>query len=81
LIADKLKPNDVEVLNKLGIVYSMLGRGAEALDAFSRVLAQDPNNANTLLNIGITYNQMGDLENGKLNIEKAISIDPSLGHK
>jgi tetratricopeptide (TPR) repeat protein len=59
----------------------MLGRGAEALGVFHQVIEQDPNNANTLLNIGITYNQMGDAEKGQSYIEKAISIDPSLGHK
>jgi len=78
LIADQLRPNDVEVLNKLGIVYSMLNRGSEALAAFNKVIGQEPDNASTLLNIGITYNNMGEPEKGQPFIDKAISIDPNL---
>ncbi|MBL4657598.1 MAG: tetratricopeptide repeat protein [Flavobacteriales bacterium] len=78
-IADRLKPNDIDVLSKLGIIYSRLNQPTEAFAAFNKVLDRDPNNANTLLNIGITYNMMGQPEKGQPYIDKAISIDPKLG--
>lgn len=81
LIAQQLKPNDVDVLSKLGIIYSRLNKPTEAFEAFNKVLEQDPNNANTLLNIGITYNMMGEPEKGQSYIDRAISIDPRLGRQ
>jgi len=78
LKANKLQPNNIEVLNKLGIVYSMIGRNNEALDAFNKVIEQQPENASTLLNIGITYTSMGHPDLAEPFIQKAISIDPSL---
>ena len=78
LAANKLQPNNVEVLNKLGIVYSMTGRNNEAIEAFNKVIEQQPENASTLLNIGITYTNMGFPELAEPFIQKAISIDPSL---
>ena len=78
LEANKLQPNNVEVLNKLGIVYSMTGRNNEAIEAFNKVIEQQPENASTLLNIGITYTNMGLPELAEPFIQKAISIDPKL---
>ena len=78
LEANKLQPNNIEVLNKLGIVYSMTGRNNEAIEAFNKVIEQQPENANTLINIGITYTNMGFPEMAEPIIQKASSIDPSL---
>jgi len=78
LKAQKLDPDNLDIPNKLGIIYSMIGQHQNAIDAFNEVLAKDPDNANTLLNLGITYQNMGNEELGNQYIQRAIEIDPAL---
>ncbi|PCH97054.1 MAG: hypothetical protein COB85_03010 [Bacteroidetes bacterium] len=74
----ELSPGNIDVLNKLGIIYSMQGQNQLAIDAFSEVIRKEPTNANTLLNLGITYNNIGNTKLGEAYINKAIKADPSL---
>ncbi|MBN4072177.1 tetratricopeptide repeat protein [Flavobacteriales bacterium AH-315-E23] len=81
LVANQMKPNDIEVLNNLGIIYSRLGRFDEAFASFNQVLEQNSNHASTLLNIGITYKMMGRGEKAQGFFDRAVSINPSLKPK
>ena len=78
LYARDLAPRNVEILDKLGIVYSIMGDHGNAIASFRSVLEIDPNNASTLLNLGITYMNMGDKLEGEELIQRAIELDPSL---
>jgi Flp pilus assembly protein TadD len=78
LNARDLAPENVEILDKLGIVYSIMGDHVNAIASFRSVLEIDPNNASTLLNLGITYMNMGDKLQGDELIQRAIKLDPSL---
>ena len=62
----------------LGIVYGMMGDHPNAAKAFENSLKQDPNNAGTLLNLGITFQQLGDIRKGQEYMDKAFELDPSL---
>jgi tetratricopeptide (TPR) repeat protein len=78
LQASSIAPTNVDVLSKLGIVYSMMGNSSLAIDTFNRVLVLDEENANALFNLGITYLNLGKKEEGEKLIQRAIELDPSL---
>ena len=78
LKASSIDPTNVDVLSKLGIVYSMMGNSNLAIDTFNRVLLLDEENANAIFNLGITYLNLGKKEEGEELIQRAVELDPSL---
>lgn len=73
-----LKPEDPNKAQKLGIVYGLLGRVNEAIRTFETSLDQNPNNARLWLNLGITYQQTGQLERSQECLNKAFELEPAL---
>jgi tetratricopeptide (TPR) repeat protein len=51
--------------NDLGAVYNHLGRARQAVDQFSQALRIDPMNAQSRLNLGLTLEQIGYLEDAE----------------
>ena len=78
LEANKLEPENVEILSKLGIVYSMMGNSASSINTFNNVLQLEPKNANAMFNLGVTYLGLGRSIEGEQLIQRAIELDPSL---
>lgn len=78
LEANKLEPENVEILSKLGIVYSMMGNSASSINTFNNVLQLEPQNANAMFNLGVTYLGLGRSIEGEQLIQRAIELDPSL---
>ena len=76
--ATQLDPANTDVLQKLGIVYSLTGDNNKALATFLKAYELNPKNANVLMNIGITYRNMGDTEQGDSYLQRAFALDPSL---
>ncbi len=68
----------VGVMQDLAIAYGMNGKYPEALETNKKALKYQPNNAKILLNIGITYQQMGDTTNAQTYLTKAVTLDPKL---
>lgn len=63
----------------LGISYAMKGALKEALNAFETGLQKTPeNSAMLLMNMGITYEQLGEKTKGQECFTKAYKLDPSL---
>ena len=54
-----------------------LGRNAEALEWYNRVIRQDRNNAEALYNKACLCSLKGDIYGAITSLEKAIRIDPS----
>jgi Flp pilus assembly protein TadD len=52
--AQRSSPRDAKILTNLGVVYDMLGRGDEAIDAFRQVLRIVPEEPVALLNLACT---------------------------
>ncbi|MDP8298793.1 MAG: tetratricopeptide repeat protein [Candidatus Tantalella remota] len=73
---DKSAVNTVEMLNWEGEELGRAGRVDEAIETFSQALEIDPDNAETLNNLGYAYYVKGDREKGKAHFEKAIEVDP-----
>ncbi|KAJ1419883.1 hypothetical protein B484DRAFT_453258 [Ochromonadaceae sp. CCMP2298] len=74
--------NPAFTLNQLGTVYWSLQRHAEAIDAFKRGLAFDPETVQVLANLGNLYREVGDTaaarEMMQQGIEKSDLIPPAL---
>lgn len=69
-------PNDVAVLNQLGMAYGISGDLESAKTTFERSYSINPNDVNVCINLGKTYGMLGDYENSLKVLEKAVTIDP-----
>lgn len=79
--AEKMKPDEFETLRLLGVAHGVTGRHEEAIAYFKRALAQQPENADIMVNIGAAYMNMGNAAEGKTWHEKAMAIDPDIFNK
>jgi arylsulfatase A-like enzyme/Flp pilus assembly protein TadD len=70
---------DADVVTALAIAYSSLGRTADAITAFDRLLAIDPTSAMALLNKGRACVQAGRKAEAREALLAALKLDPSLG--
>jgi len=66
-----LAPDDINLLNSLGVALTSLNRIREAVVYFSRVLSIDPDNFMALVNIGFAQRILGDEGKAILCLEKA----------
>ena len=73
----KQNPNDPETLRLLGIVSGMKGNFQGALKYFNKILELDPKSAGAYVNLGTTYQNMGDQEKARTFFEKAVELDPN----
>jgi len=76
--AYELKPNDAETVRLLGIVFGIQGKHAEAITFFTKASEMMPDNASVYYNLGNAYKSIGDETNAKINLQKALSIDPEV---
>jgi tetratricopeptide (TPR) repeat protein len=60
-----------------GIIYSRLGNSDSALFCFLRYKATNPNDANNLANIAISYNQKNMRDSAVVYINEALKLDPA----
>ena len=77
-LARQSNPTDASVYQKLGIVFAMTQQRDSALVSFNRSYELDPKNARVLLNLGILYQQMGDIQEGNEYIRQAQLLDPEV---
>lgn len=62
--------------NRLGVALARLGRTSEALTAFQRAVALDPDQASAWTNLGNAYQELGDLTAARESYAKALALDP-----
>jgi len=74
LQATRLNPNNANILNRLGIVYSQLNLYDEAMKVFQSVLDLNPKFAFALNNLGSVYYHQGNLKKAERHFKKAISL-------
>lgn len=70
-------PDDVNLLNSLGVTYALLNRNGLARTAFSRVLDHEPNNFMALYNLGLGSQLRGDNTSAIDYLVRAYSCCPS----
>jgi tetratricopeptide (TPR) repeat protein len=66
-----ISPKSTDVLIKLGTAHAMTGDFKTALGLFNQALAIDSTNKNAMLNLGITYMNLGDVKRGQALIERS----------
>lgn len=71
----EFKPNDIEVLNKLGMVYYRLNKLPNAVREFSKVLKKDPNNYDALDGMGMVKVAQQDYDEAIRLHQKAIALN------
>ena len=67
-----------EILQKLGVVYAMLGEHQNSIDIFTKALEKHPDNPHVLMNMGIAYKNMGQVEVGQSYLDRAFALEPKL---
>jgi len=64
-------PQDVNLLNSLGVTYALLNKNSQARNAFERVVAIDPDNYMALYNLGLGAKLQGDTSEAIQLFERA----------
>lgn len=68
---------DVDVFNNLGITLHYLGQSPDALQVLADGIAVDPTYQRIWLTSGFVNSQIGDIEQARIALEKARSLDPN----
>jgi predicted Zn-dependent protease len=72
----KLQPNHIGALGNLGVVYSRMGRYADAVDAGRRALKLAPSDPQLNLNVGLAYLKQDDYSASKPYLRKVLAAKP-----
>lgn len=76
----KLVPNDVNLLNSLGVSLVACRQMARAASCFQQVLAKDPGNVMALVNLGYLNQTQGNQELALSFLEQAYQLDGQANH-
>jgi tetratricopeptide (TPR) repeat protein len=71
-------PDDIDVLNGLGMTLLLGKEPREALRAFERVLELTPGNPIGEQNVGMAWNAAGQLDQAAAHLERCLDLDPLL---
>ena len=71
-------PDYAEAYNSLGVVYSRLGRHAQAQAAYRKVLELDPTSERAYENLGVDALGAGDLPTAADALTRALALSPQL---
>lgn len=72
-----LEEKDSDALFTLGIVLSELGRDDESMEAYSKSLSINAEDAELCYNLGVKYGAKQDYAKERLMYEKAVQIEPT----
>lgn len=73
----QLKPQDVEICQRMGIVFQRLGRPQDAVSYFMTGLRQEPHNSALLADFGYALLLQNDLQSAEFALRQAIKDDPA----
>lgn len=76
----KVSPNNLDVLQLLGLVRHAKHNYKEAIECFEKALENDPDNFENLNNMGLCYSNLGEYKKSIEFIERSISIKPETGY-
>ncbi len=75
----KLKPKDANVRTDMATVYFYSGNTKRAMKELDQVLAQQPNHANALFNLGVMAKSAKDTKTARTAWQRFLKIEPSGG--
>ena len=71
-------PNDYETFHALGVAYGMNNQPSQAVEMLKRGVELAPENPTAHYNLGLAYQNAGDLVNAKKHRDIAGQLDPSV---
>ena len=74
--ANEIKPNNLGVLNNLGIAFKQLGNSKEAISFYEKVISIDPNHTKAQYNLGVELYNLKEFKKAKNLFKKIIEIQP-----
>lgn len=74
--ANKVNPRGTEALKDLGAAWGFKGVPQKSIDYSLQALNLNPNDAQTCINLGINYRQLGDQQNAQKYFDQAARLDP-----
>ena len=69
--AYELAPDDISILENMGVVYGILHKYDKSIEFFNKALSIDPDNSRILENLSRTYMSMGLKEKAQETVERA----------
>jgi Flp pilus assembly protein TadD len=72
----RLRPDDVNILNELGLALWRQGRSAEAEAIYLRACEIEPNDFRILTNLGLALYSLGRLDEAGDSLLKALELEP-----
>lgn len=77
LPAIRREPQNLKLLNALGVCYDLLGDHLRAQQIFRQVLAAEPQNLGVRNNLGYSYLLAGDYQQAIAELEQVLAQDPN----
>ena len=75
--ADKIKPNNLSVLNNLGTACKELGDNKGAIGYYEKIIKINPNHTNAQYNLGIMFYNLREYKKAKNFFQKTTEIQPN----
>lgn len=75
--AQRLRPNDSDVLNLLGLVYFKTSAFPEAEVIYKRLVTENPDVFILHSNLGLIYFKQGKLDQAETHLQKSIALRPN----
>ncbi len=69
-------PNDITLINRLGIALRRQGKHQEAVETYKKALANDPDNESLYYNMARALLAAGDKDRALAAINRALALDP-----
>ena len=73
----KEKPDDINLLGKLGQAYYITGHMKSSLENYLKILNIDPSDSKTHFNIGLVYKEQGKIVKSLIHFKKYIMLAPA----
>lgn len=77
-VTEKLHSKNEKIWSNLGNLYGLQKKFDKSLEAYSKAIEYNPNNASTYLNRAITFSMMGQHSKSLPDFDKAIELDPNV---
>jgi tetratricopeptide (TPR) repeat protein len=75
----KERPDDLSLMQQLGLSYVAAGRSADGLSLLRRALDRDPDNLETHLRLASAYLNTHDYAQALVHADRAVALSPELG--
>ncbi|MCP3872619.1 MAG: tetratricopeptide repeat protein [Desulfobacteraceae bacterium] len=71
----EIKPNDINLINSLGVCFGIMGKLDEAKEEFEKAMKMNPNEVMVVYNIGLLHKINNDIDKAIVYLRKAHGID------